>query len=123
MDLGDGNAGIAPIARHRQRHVRLGFLAEIDRAEPGAVRLGFGEGRALREIGLAADDVDREARHLELLLALGVELRQFGDRRYLAHQPDVILAALVEGPRDPLRMRLPATLVLNPLYELDHALG
>ena len=36
IDLGDRDAGIASGAGHRHGHVRLGFLAEIDRAEPDA---------------------------------------------------------------------------------------
>ena len=45
IDLGDGDTGIPAVARHRQGHVRLGFLAEIDRAEPDALRLRFGKAR------------------------------------------------------------------------------
>jgi len=37
IDLGDGDPGIAAGPGRRHRHIRLGFLAEIDRAEPGAV--------------------------------------------------------------------------------------
>ena len=122
IDLGDSDAGVAAVARHCQCHIRLGFLAEIDRAEPDAVCLGFDEGRALREIRLAADRVHRQARHFELLLALAVELREFGDRRHLTPQANIILAALVERPRRPLRMRGPADLALDLLDKLCDAL-
>ena len=37
IDLGDRDAGIASGAGQRHGHIRLGFLAEIDRAEPDAV--------------------------------------------------------------------------------------
>ncbi len=61
IDLGDGDPGLLALAPHRQRQVRLGFLAEVDRAEPDAVGFGLGEGGALREIRRAADHVHLEA--------------------------------------------------------------
>src|ERR1051326_327173 len=122
IDFGDRDAGVAAVARHRQRHIRLGILAEIHWADPDAARLGFGEGRALREIRLAADDVHREPRDFELLLPLATELREFGDRRHLPQEAHIILAALVERSRRPLRMRGPADLALDLLDEFGDAL-
>src|SRR5437660_4561927 len=118
IDLGDGDPGLPALTRHRQRHVRLGFLAEIDRAEPDALRLRPGKGGALREIRGAADDVHLQPRDLELLLAFAVELGQLGDRRLLAQQAKIILATLVERARGPLRMRRPADLPLDLADEL-----
>ena len=84
IDLGDAHAGVAPRAGERQRHVRLGFAAEIDRAVIDLVRHRFGEGRILGDVIAAADHFHGEPRHFELLVAGRVDLGEFGDRRHLS---------------------------------------
>ena len=69
IDLRDADAGVAPRAGERQRHVRLGFAAEIDRAVIDFVRDGLGECRLFRDIGVAADDVHGQPRDPQLLVA------------------------------------------------------
>ena len=118
IDLGDADAGIAPRAGERQRHVGLGFAAEIDRAVIDLLGHRLGELRLLGEIGLARDHVHGEPRHLELLAAGGVELRQLGDRRHLAQQPQAVEAPLLERARRPWQLRRPADLALDLLDEL-----
>ncbi len=117
IDLGDRDAGIASGAGHRQGHIRLGFLAEIDRAEPDPVLSCFDKARRLGIILLAADDIYRQPRHLELLLAVVVELDQLGDRRHLAQQTHIIEATLFERSRCPLRRRRPTELTLDLVDE------
>ena len=45
IDLRDAHPGVAPGAGERQRHVRLGFPAKINRAVIHFVRHGLGEFR------------------------------------------------------------------------------
>jgi hypothetical protein len=118
IDLGDRDAGIAPGMGHRQGHVGLGFLAEIDRAEPNPVLARFGKARRLRIVLVAADDINRQPRDLELLFAGVVELDQLGDRRHLPQQPRIIETALLGRTRRPLQGRRPAQLALYLVDEL-----
>ena len=74
IDLGDGDAGIAPRAGERQRHVGFQLAPEIDRAVIDLVGDGLGEFRVFRVIDLAADNVHGEPRHPQLLVAGGIEL-------------------------------------------------
>ena len=123
IDLGHGDAGIAPAAGQRDRHVGLGLLAEIDRAEIDVLGECFGEARVARVVGAAADHVHGEARDLELLLALAVELDELGDRRHLAQEAHVVVAALLDRGQRPLREGRPADLLLDLGDELLDALG
>src|SRR6516164_5326218 len=83
--------------------------------------LRLSKGRRERETLPAGDRVLRQSRNLELLLALGVELGQFGDRRRLSQQADIVKAALVERPGRPARMRRPADLALDLVDEFLYA--
>ena len=47
VDLGDADAGVLTGAGHRQRHIGLGFPAEVDRPVVDFVGDGFGEFRLL----------------------------------------------------------------------------
>src|SRR5262249_62377167 len=87
-------------------------------AEPDALSMGLCEAGALRVILAAPDDVHRQARHPELLLAGIVELDQLGDRRHLAQQPEIIEAALFDRTGRPLRRGRPAELALDLVDEL-----
>ena len=61
VHLREGHAGIAARMGDGDREVRLGFLAEVDRAEPDPVRLCLPEARFRGMIGSAPEDVHREA--------------------------------------------------------------
>ena len=117
IDLGDGDAAAGAPGGAGHRHVGLGLLAEVDRAVPGPAPLGFEEPRVAGVIGSAADDVHREARNAQLFAAGGVDPRHLGDRRRLAQQLQVLVAALLGriGPGPDLRQRGPAELVLDVL--------
>ena len=115
VDLGDGDAAPRAAGRPRDRHVRLGLLAEIHRAVPGLAAPGLDELGILREVAAGADDVHRETRHPQLLAARRVDPRHLGDRGRLAQQLQVLVAALLDGVRSgsDLRQRGPAELMLD----------
>ena len=69
VHLRDADAGLAPRAGERQRHVRLRLPPEVDRAVVGLPRSGLRELRLLREVDPAPDQVHLKARHSQLLLA------------------------------------------------------
>ena len=123
VDLGDADAGVAPRAGDRERHVGLGLAAEVDRAVIDLLRHRLGEFRVLRQVEPAADHVHGEPRHPELLLAGRIELRQLGDGRHLAQQPQRVEAALLERARRPGQLRGPAELALDLLDELADLRG
>jgi hypothetical protein len=83
IDLGYGDAGGAADMRRRDGHVGLGFLAEINRAEPDLVGDRLGKPWIVRVVAAAPDHVHREPGHFELFLSLAVDLDQLGDRRHL----------------------------------------
>ena len=118
IDLGDRDPGIASGAGQRHGHIRFGFLAEINRAEPHSVLARFDKAGGLRIVFFAANDVYRQPRDFELLFAGIVELGQLGDGRHLAQQAHIIETALLEGARGPLRRRGPAELALDLVDEL-----
>ena len=64
-------------------------------------------------VDAAADHVHGQPRHLELLVARGIDLREFGDRRHLAQQPQRIEAALIERAVGPRQLRGPADLAFD----------
>ena len=102
----------------RQRHVRLGFAAEIDRAVIDLARHRFRELRILGEVGAARDHVHGQPRHPQPLFAGGVELSELGDGGHLAQQPQGVEAALLDRARRPRQLRGPAELALDLLDEL-----
>ena len=123
VDLGHAHPGVAARAGERQGHVGLGFAAEIDRAVIDLLRHRLDEFRVLGVVGLAGHHVHGEPRHLELLLAGGIELGQLGDRRHLAQQPQPVEAPRLDGARRPRQLRRPADLALDRLDELVDLLG
>ena len=118
IDLGDAHAGVASRAGNGERHVRLGFAAEIDRSVIDLARCRFRELGIIGKIGAAADHVHGQARHPQPLLAGRVELRQLGNGGHLAQQPQRIEAALLDRARRPRQLRRPAELALDLLDEL-----
>ena len=123
VDLGDAHAGVAAGAGERERHVGLGFAAEIDRPVIDLLGHRLAEFRVLGEVGLARHHVHGEARHPQLLAAGGVELGQLGDRRHLAQQAQPVEAPRLDGARRPRQLRGPADLALDALDELVDFLG
>ena len=113
VDLRNAHAGVAPRTGKRQRHVRLGFAAEIDRPVIDLVRDGLGEFGLGGIVDAAADNVHGESRYTELFVARGVDLREFGNRRHLAQEPQGVEAALVERAVGPRQLRGPAHLALD----------
>ena len=123
IDLGDADAGVAARSGKRQRHVRLGFAAEIDRAVIDLVRHRLGEGRVLGDVIAAADHFHGEPRHFELLVAGRVDLGEFGDRRHLSQQPQRIETALLQRAGRPGQLRGPADLAFDLADELADLAG
>ncbi len=118
IDLGDAHAGVAAGAGERQRHVRLGLAAEVDRAVIDLLRHRFGELGGLRIVGLRGAEIHDEPRDAQLLLAGGVELGELGDRRHLAQQPQAVETPLLDRARRPRQLRGPADLVFDLLDEV-----
>ena len=123
IDLGDAHAGVAPRAGERQRHVRFGFAAEIDRAEIDLVRHRLGEARVLGDVVAAADHLHGEPRHPQLLVAARIDLGKLGDRRHLAQQPQRVEAPLLERAGRPRQLRGPADLAFDLADELADLAG
>ena len=118
IDLGDAHAGIAALAGHREGHVRLGLMAEIDRAVVVLVGHGFDEFRILGQVDLAVHDIQGNPRDTHALAARRVDLRDLGDRRDLAQQARRIDPPLFQGARGPGQLRRPAELSLGLFDEL-----
>ena len=97
IDLGDADTGVLAVAGQRQRHIRLGLAAEIDRAVINLVGDGFGEFRLFGEVDPAVGDVHVNAGDAQALLAGRIDLRQFGDRRHLLEQPQRVEAAVLRS--------------------------
>ena len=81
------DAAVCAARAHGDRHVRLGLVAEVDRAEVGLARSGLLEARVAGEVDAAADRVHRQPRHPKLLVAGRVEIADLGDRGRPAQQP------------------------------------
>jgi hypothetical protein len=114
---------LTPRAGERQRHVGLGFAAEIDRAVVDLVRHGLGEARLLGHVVAAADHFHGQPRHLQLLVAAGVDLGEFGDRRHLAQEPQRVEASLLKRAGRPRQLRGPADLAFDFADELPDLAG
>ena len=110
-------AGLAARA-HRDRHVGLGLLAEIHRAEPGLAGARVLEGGLLRAVLVGAGDVHRQARHRQLLAALRIDLRDVGDGRHHAQQLEELDAPLLQALGAELRQRGEGELLLDLADEL-----
>ena len=87
IDLGHTYPGVTSGAGYGERHVRLGFPAEIDRSIVDFASHRLGELWFLRKVSPARHHVHGEARHPQPLLAARIELGQFGDSRHLSQQP------------------------------------
>ena len=110
-------AGLAARA-HRDRHVGLGLLAEVHRAEPGLARARVLERGLLRAVLVGAGHVHRQARHRELLAAPGIDLRDIGDGRHHAQQLEELDAPLLQALGTELRQRGEGKLLLDLAHEL-----
>jgi hypothetical protein len=113
IDFGDADARVTTRARDGQRHIGLRFPAEVDRPVVDLVRHGFGEFRVVRIVGAAADHVHGQPRNAQALLAGGIELRQLGDGRDLAQQPQGIEPALLDRAGRPRQLRRPPKLAFD----------
>ena len=82
IDLDNAHASVSPRAGERERHIRLGFAAQIDRAVVDPVRHRLSEFGVLRVIDLLADHVRAKPRDAQLLLSGGIELGKLGDGRH-----------------------------------------
>ena len=118
IDLGDADAGVLAGAGQRQRHVGFGFAAEIDRPVIDLVGDRFGEFRILGKVDAAVDHVHGEPRHPQPLLAGGIDLGQFGDRRHLPQQPQRVESAVLDRAGRPRQLGGPAKLAFDFLDEL-----
>src|SRR5262249_51449554 len=116
VDLGHGDAGLVARSGDGDRHVRLGFLPEVDRAEPGLAGSRLGELRVARKILPAPGDVHAETRNAPRLASGLVEVAQVGDRRHLAQQLEEVYAPLLKARPAELRQPHPAELVLDLLH-------
>ena len=125
VDLRDGDTAGGAARGPGDRHVRLGLLAEVHRAVPGLAAPRLRELGVLREVGVAADDVHREARHAQLLAARLIEPRDLGDGGRLAQELQVLVAPLLDdvAPGGDLRQRRPPELVLDVVDVLLDAGG
>ena len=103
---------------HRDRHVGLGLLAEVHRAEPGLAGARVLERRLLRAVLVRARGVHLEARHGELLAALRVDLRDVGHRRHHAQELQELDAPLLQALGAELRQRGERELLLDLAHEL-----
>ena len=96
VDVRHGDRAVVAAGAHRERHVRLGLLAKIDRPEPSLAALRAGKRRLPRAVLLRSDDVHAEARHRDLLAPRAVDLRNVGDLRRLAQQLQELDAAQLD---------------------------
>ena len=81
----------------------------------------MGKLRLLAEVGAARHRVHGEARHLDLLAAVGIEVAHLGDGGCLTQEAQEIEATLLEPAARRQEAGRPADLPLDLLYELlDH---
>ena len=118
INLGNAHARVAPGAGNGERHIRLGFAAEIDRPVIHLVRHRFREPGILGEVDVAADHVHGQPRDPQALFAAGIELRQLGNGGHLAQQPQGIEPALLDRSRRPRELCRPTELALDLFDEL-----
>jgi hypothetical protein len=113
VDLGGGHAAVA--CRPGDRHVRLGALAEVDRAVVDAARRRVEEPGLAGYIGPGADRVHCQPRDAQLLATARVDPRDLGDRRHLAQELQVLDATFLSRvvADGGARQRCPAELVCD----------
>ncbi len=118
VDLGHAHIGVA--RAQRDRHVRLRSAAKIHRAAIRLADLRLQELGVVGKVELAADFVQAQTRHPQLLVPGAVEQREVGDRGNLAqHHAPQIEAAPVRRGRGPRLMGGPCEL----LFDVPHELG
>jgi len=118
VDLGDGDRARVAAGAHGDGEVGLRLLAEVHRAEPGLAGPGVQERRIARAVLVGAGDVHGEARHGELLAALGVDPGNVGHRRDQAQQLQELDAPLLDAGGAELRQRRERELLLDLAHEL-----
>ena len=125
VHLGDRHGGTRPAATDGDRHVGLGVLAEVDRAEVRPRGFRLHELRFAGEISPAAKLVELQARHAQLLVPGSVETSQLGDRRRLTQQPQILEATLRgrDGTAARLSLVRPGDLLRDAVHELLDAHG
>src|SRR2546428_6587709 len=121
INLCDRDRGRVRAPSHRDSYVRLGgLLAEVPWAEVGFLSLCLDKDRLPRKVWSAAQHIHRQPRHPQSLLPPRIQLAQFGDRRRLAKQPEIVQPLLFQSgvARIPGRVCRPADLTLDFLHEL-----
>jgi hypothetical protein len=86
VDVGDRHRAVVAARADGDRHVRLGFLAEIHRPEPGLAPPRVTKRRLPPAIPARVDGIHAQPRDGELLATRGTELRDIGDLRRLAQE-------------------------------------
>ena len=116
IDLGRAHARIA--RPQRDRHVRFRSTAKIHRAAIRLADLRLEKFGILGKVDLAADRIQAQPRHPQLLASGPVEQREVGDRRNLAqhHAPQVEALPVGRG-RGPGLMGRPGQLLLDVPHE------
>ena len=121
IDLGggDGRRDRRPV-RHGQRHVRLGFLAEIHGPVPDAPAASLAEAWLAGNVGAAGHHVHGQTGDAQLLVSAPVKEGDLGDRGHLPEQADVVDLPLLQraGSRHHLGLRRPTHLALDLAHEL-----
>ena len=112
VGLGHGDAA-SPTMGDRDRDIRLARFAEINRPPIDTVCQRFDESRLSRPIDFAADHIHEKSRNFELFAAVPVELDQFGDRRHLTQQTDIVEASLIDRQLCPVCLGYPPNLTLD----------
>ena len=123
IDLGNAHAGVTSRSGQRQRHIRFGLAAKINRAVIDLVRHRLGEGRLLGNVVAAADYFHGKPRHPQLLMPGRVDLGELGNRRHLAQQAQRVETALLERAGRPRQLRGPADLAFDLADELPDLAG
>ncbi len=123
IHLDPGDALTLTSRRHRDRHIGLGLLAKIDRAEIGTPGPRLAKRRLTRAIAPAADEIQAETRHPQLLAPARVQPARVGDGGDPAQKPQELKVARLKGAAACLGKDRPADLLLDVLGELLNAHG
>src|SRR4029453_10154792 len=99
VDLGDDDARLRGCFDRGDRHVWFGPVAEVSRTVVSARRPRGRNAGVTGAVDPASDDVERKARHLELLSSVGVHVSDVRYGRRLAQQPAELRLALLERRR------------------------
>ena len=99
-DLGRGHLDGVLANRHRERHVRLGPVLEVDGAPVRLAGSGLHELGRPGEVLLAAHDIRLQARDVKLFLAGEIEMAEVADGGDVAEDAEEVQLALL-GHRRP----------------------